>query len=78
VKCVLLVVRPAKLRAVGLTNAFCLKFNMHVFTRSSICKGVVLRFTVAKKLTSFYRLIYCTGLRHLGGWARYQKGFKQY
>jgi hypothetical protein len=74
----LLVVKPAELRAVGLRNAFRPKFNMHVFTGSSICKGVVLRFVIAKKLTGFYRLIYCTGLRHLAGWARRQKGSKQY
>jgi hypothetical protein len=73
----LLVAKPAKLRAVGLRNAFRLKFNMHVFTGFSICKGLVLRFAMAKILTSFYRLIYYTGLRHLGGWARRQKGFKQ-
>jgi hypothetical protein len=74
----LLAVKPAKLRIVGLRNAFCPKFNMYAFTGSSICKGVVLRFVMAKKLTGFCRLIYCTGLRHLGGWARRQKGSKQY
>jgi hypothetical protein len=63
----LLAVKPAKLRIVGLRNAFRPKFNIHAFTRSSICKGVVLRFVMAKKLTGFFRLIYCTSLRHLGG-----------
>jgi hypothetical protein len=63
----LLGVKPAKLRAAGLRNAFRPKFNMHAFTGSSICKGVVLRFAMAKKLTGFYRLIYYTGLRRLGG-----------
>lgn len=74
----LLAVKPAKLRIVGLRNAFHLKFNMHAFTGSSICKGVVLRFVMAKKLTGFYRLIYCTGLRRLAGWGRLQREFKQY
>jgi hypothetical protein len=63
----LLGVKPAKLRAVGLRNASCLKFNMYAFTRSSIYRGVVLRFTMARKFTDFYRLIYYTSLRHLGG-----------
>jgi hypothetical protein len=45
---------------------------------SSIYKGVVLRFTMARKLTGFCRLIYCTGLRRLGGWAKRQKAFKQF
>lgn len=62
----LLVVKSVRLRAVILRNAFCLKFNIHVFTRFSICKGVALKFTIARKLTGFYRLIYCTSLRHLG------------
>jgi hypothetical protein len=62
----LLGVKPAKLRVVGLRNASRLKFNIHAFTGSSICKGVVLRFTMARKFTGFYRLIYCTGLRPLG------------
>ena len=66
----LLGVKPAKLSVVGLRNAFRLKLNMHAFTRSSICKGGVLRFVMAKKLTAFCRLIYYTSLRHLGGWAR--------
>jgi hypothetical protein len=66
----LLAVKPAKLRIVGLRNASRLKFNMHAFTGSSICKGVVLMFVMAKKLTSFCRLIYCTGSRRLAGWGR--------
>ena len=66
-KYMLLVVKLAKLRVVGLRNAFCLKFNIHAFTRSSICKGGVLRFIIAKKLTGFYRLIYYTSLRRLAG-----------
>ena len=53
----LLGVKPAKLRAVGLRDVFRPKFNMHAFTGSSIYKGVVLRFTIVRKLTSFYRLI---------------------
>jgi len=61
----LLGVKPAKLRVVGLRNAFRPKFNIYTFTGSSIYKGVVLRFTIARKFTGFYRLIYCTGLRHL-------------
>jgi hypothetical protein len=68
----------AKLRAVGLRDVFRPKFNMHAFTGSIICKGVALRFTMTRKLTDFCRLIYYTGLRRLGGWARPQKGFKQY
>jgi hypothetical protein len=59
----LLGVTPAKLRAVGLRTASRPKFNMHAFTGSSICKGVVLRFTIARKFTGFCRLIYCIGLR---------------
>jgi hypothetical protein len=66
----LLAVKLAKLRVVGLRNAFRPKFNMHVFTGFSICKGVVLRFVIAKKLTGFYRLIYCTGSRRLAGWVK--------
>jgi hypothetical protein len=62
----LLIVKLAKLRAVGLRNVFRPKFNIYVFTRSSICKGVVLRFIISRKLTGFYRLIYFTGLKHLG------------
>jgi hypothetical protein len=62
----LLVVKLAKLRVVGLRNAFCLKFNIYAFTRSSIYKRVVLRFIITKKLTSFYRLIYYTSSRRLG------------
>jgi hypothetical protein len=68
----------AKLRAIEFRNAFCPKFNTHVSTGFSICKEVALRLTTASKPTDFYRLIYCTGLRRLGGWARSQKGFKQY
>jgi hypothetical protein len=63
----LLVVKPAKLRTIGLRNAFRPKFNIHAFTRSSICKRGVLRFVIAKKLTAFCRLIYYTGLRRLAG-----------
>jgi hypothetical protein len=62
----LLVIKLSKLRAVVFRNAFCLKFNIYVSTRFSICKGVVLRLTTARKLTDFYRLIYYTGLRCLG------------
>jgi hypothetical protein len=65
VKYILLVVKAAKLRVVGLRNAFRLKFNIHAFTRSSICKGGVLRFVITKKLTGFYKLIYYTSLRRL-------------
>jgi hypothetical protein len=66
----LLIVKLAKLRAVGLRNAFRPKFNMHAFIRFSICKGVVLRFAMAKKLTGFCKLIYYTSLRRLAGWGR--------
>jgi hypothetical protein len=59
----LLVIKPPKLRAVVFRNAFRPKFNTHASTRFSICKGVALRLTMARKLTSFYRLIYYTGLR---------------
>ena len=76
--CRLLGVKPAKLRAVGLRDVFRLKFNMHAFTGSNICKGVTLRFTIARKLTGFCRLIYCTGLRRLAGWGKLQREFKQY
>jgi hypothetical protein len=62
-----LVVKLAKLRVVRLRNAFHLKFNIYAFTRSSIYKGVVPRFTIARKPTDFYRLIYYTSLRRLGG-----------
>jgi hypothetical protein len=61
----LLVVKPAKLRVVGLRNAFYPKFNIYAFTRSSIYKRVVLRFIIVRKLTGFYRLIYYTSLRRL-------------
>jgi hypothetical protein len=67
----LLVVKLAKLRVVGLRNAFRPKFNIHAFTRFSIYKGVVLKFTIAIKLTGFYKLIYYTSLRHLGKWVRH-------
>jgi hypothetical protein len=66
----LLVVKPAKLRVVVFRNAFYLKFNTYTSTRFSICKGVVLRFLIAKKLTGFYRLIYYTGLKRLAGLGR--------
>jgi hypothetical protein len=66
----LLVVKLAKLRVVVFRNAFCLKFNIHAFTRFSIYTGVVLILTITRKFTSFCRLIYYTSLRHLGGWAR--------
>jgi hypothetical protein len=65
VKYMLLVVKLAKLRVVELRNTFYLKFNIYAFTRSSIYKGVVLRFGIVRKLTSFYRLIYYTCLRYL-------------
>ena len=76
--CRLLGVKSANLRAVGLRDVFRPKFNMHAFTGSIICKGVALRFTMARKLTGFCRLIYYTGLRRLAGWGRLQRGFKQY
>ena len=63
----LLVIKLPKLRVVVFRNTFCLNFNIHAFTRSSIYKGVVLRFIIARKFTSFCRLIYYTSLRHLGG-----------
>jgi hypothetical protein len=63
----LLVVKLAKLKVVVSRNAFRLKFNTYASTRFSICKRVVLRFIIAKKFTGFCRLIYCTGLRRLGG-----------
>jgi hypothetical protein len=63
---ILLVIKLPKLRAVTFKNAFYLKFNMHAFTRFSICKGVAFRLTTAQKLTSFCRLIYYTSLRRLG------------
>jgi hypothetical protein len=74
----LLIVRLARLRTVVFRNAFRLKFNTHASTGFSICKGVVLRFMMAKKFTGFYRLIYYTGSRRLVEWRRLQKGFKQY
>jgi hypothetical protein len=61
----LLRVKPAKLRAVGLRDVFRPKFNIYTFTKSSIYKGVALRFATTRKLTGFYRLIYYTGLRRL-------------
>ena len=76
--CMLLVIEPPKLRAVVFKNTFRPKFNTHASTGFSICKGVVLRFLIAKKLTGFCRLIYCTGLKRLAGWGRLQRGFKQY
>ena len=63
----LLGVKPGKLRVVVFRNTFRLKFNTHASTGFNICKGVVLRFTMARKLTGFCRLIYYTGLRRLGG-----------
>ena len=72
----LLVIKQLKLRAVVFRNAFRPKFNTHASTGFSICKGVALRLTTARKPTDFCRLIYYTGLRRLGGWARPQKGFK--
>jgi hypothetical protein len=57
--------QASKLRAIRLRNAFRLKFNMHVFTRFNVCKRVVLRLTIVRKLTGFYRLIYCISLRRL-------------
>ena len=62
----LLGAKLAKLRVVRLRNVSYPKFNIHAFTRSSIYKGVVLRFTITRKFTSFYRLIYYTDLRRLG------------
>ena len=73
----LLVFKLGKLTAVVYRNTFRRKFSTYASTRSSICNGVALRFTTARKPTGFYRLICCTGLRHLGGWARSQKAFKQ-
>jgi hypothetical protein len=61
----LLVVKLTKLRVVGLRNASRPTFNMYAFTGSSIYRRVVLRFVIAKKLTSFCRLIYYTGSRRL-------------
>jgi hypothetical protein len=63
----LLVLKLAKLTAVVYRNTFRRKFSTHVFTGSSICNGVALRLLMARKPTGFYRLIYCTGLRRLGG-----------
>jgi hypothetical protein len=74
----LLVVKTAKLRVVVSRHIFRLKFNTHAFTGSSICNEVVVMFAMAKKLTGFCRLIYYTGSRRLGGWARPQTGFKRY
>ena len=48
----LLVIKLPKLRVVVFRNTFCLNFNIHAFTRSSIYKGVVLRFIIARKFTS--------------------------
>lgn len=64
---ILLVIKLLKLRAVIFRNAFRLKFNIYTSTRFSIYKGAVLRFTMIRKPTNFYRLIYYTGLRRLGG-----------
>ncbi len=66
----LLVLKPTKLRAIVSRNIFRLKFNTHVFIRFSISNGVGLRLLMARKPTGFYRLIYCTGSRHWGGWVR--------
>ena len=74
----LLVPKLAKLAAAVFRNTFRPKFNTHASTGSSICKKVALRLATTMQPTNFYRLIYCIGLRHLGGWARSQKGFKQY
>ncbi len=75
---ILLVIKLPKLRAVIFRNTFRPKFNIYASTGFNIYKGAVLRFTMVRKPTDFYRLIYCTGLRRLGGWVRRQKGFKQY
>jgi hypothetical protein len=61
-----LVIKPPKLRAVIFRNTFRPKFNTHASTGFSIYKGVVLRLITARKPTDFCRLIYYTGLRHLG------------
>jgi hypothetical protein len=61
----LLTVKLTKLRITRLRNASRLKFNMYTFTKSSIYKGVVLIFVIAKKLISFYKLIYYTSSRRL-------------
>jgi hypothetical protein len=71
-----LVVKLAKLRVVVYRNAFRLKFNTHVSTRFSTYIRVVLRLLIVTKPTDFCKLICCTSLRRLGGWARYQKEFK--
>ena len=65
-KCILLVIKLPKLRAVVFRNTFYLKFNTHTSTGFSIYKGVVLRLTIVRKPTDFCRLIYYTGSRHLG------------
>jgi hypothetical protein len=74
----LLGVKLAKLRVIGLRDVFRLKFNMYTFTGSIICKGVALRFTIVRKLTGFCRLICSTSLRRLAGWGKLQREFKQY
>ena len=61
-KCMLLVVKLAKLRAVGLRNVFRPKFNTYASTAFSIFKGVVLKLMMTRKLIGFCRLIY-TDLR---------------
>jgi hypothetical protein len=62
-----LVVKLAKLRVVVYKNTFYLKFNTYVSTRFSTYIGVVLRLLTATKPTDFYKLIYYTSLRYLGG-----------
>jgi hypothetical protein len=51
-----LIVKLVKLKVV-FKNGFHLKFNTHAFIKFSIYKGVVLKFIIAKKFTSFYKLI---------------------
>ena len=52
--------------------------NLDAFTGFSIYIIVVLKFRIARKLTGFCKLIYYTGLRLLGGWARRWNVCKQY
>ena len=72
----LLGVKPAKSRVVGLRSASRPKFNMHAFTGSSICKGVVLRFTMARKFTRFLQAHLLHWLEVLGWMGKTPEGIE--
>ncbi len=75
--CMLLMLRLANLIAIVYKNIFRRKFNTHVFTGFSICNRVALKLKTVRKSTNFYRIIYYTSLRYLGGWVKSQKESKQ-